>query len=224
MKYGQSGMHVTMLRLSFAYVIFTAPLLPAHLVDNTSHNNPWMTPFKVRFVNTFFDTMYHSESLMCVMFFFSVNDALLVVLLDVRNQRHHLRCLFKWIPKSVSHFLWRCRCWSCNSVDKQLFSKKTWYINSCDWTIFLLIEKEQSRRWTIIFINCFQIEIQCKTTEGIITIANAIQVSWDLVLGSISVIVYNPFKSWRESKWLILNEVCQNLWPYLVPTKLGISW
>ena len=173
--------------------------------------------------------MYHSESLMCVMFFFSVNDALLVVLLDVRNQRHHLRCLFKWIQKSVSHFLWRCRCWSCNSVDKQLFFKKTWYINSCDWTIFLLIEKEQSRRWTIIFINCFQIEIQCKTTEGIITIANSIQVSWDLVLGSISVIVYNPFKSWRESKWLIveiLNEVYSNLWPYLVPTctKLGISW
>ena len=71
MKCGQSGMHVTMLRLSFAYAIFTAPLLPAHLVDNTSDNNPWMTPFKVRFVNTFFDTMYHSESLMCHVFLFS---------------------------------------------------------------------------------------------------------------------------------------------------------
>ena len=72
MKYGQSGMHVTMLRLSFAYVIFTAPLLPAHLVDNTSDNNPWMTPFKVRFVNTFF---WHNVSFwvtyVCHVFLFS---------------------------------------------------------------------------------------------------------------------------------------------------------
>ena len=51
MKCGQSGMHVTMLRLSFAYVIFTAPLLPAHLVDNTSNNWLRMTPFTVGLVN-----------------------------------------------------------------------------------------------------------------------------------------------------------------------------
>ena len=94
-KNGQSWMHVTMLRLTFAYAIFTAPLVPAHFVDNTSDNNLWMTPFKVGFVNTIFDTIHHSESHIYVMFFFSVNDALLMVLLDVRNQRHHLRCLFK---------------------------------------------------------------------------------------------------------------------------------
>ena len=48
----QTCMHLTMLRLSFAYAIFTAPLLPAHLVDNTSYNRLRMTPFRVGFVNT----------------------------------------------------------------------------------------------------------------------------------------------------------------------------
>ena len=45
-------MHVTMLRLSFAYAIFTAPLVPAHLFDNTSHNWLRMTPFRVGFVKS----------------------------------------------------------------------------------------------------------------------------------------------------------------------------
>ena len=43
-------MHVTMLRLSFAYAIFTAPLMPAHFFDNTSDNSLRMTPFRVRFL------------------------------------------------------------------------------------------------------------------------------------------------------------------------------
>merc|ERR1712156_196209 len=42
----KSCMHATMLRLSFAYAIFTAPLVPAHLFDNTSNNSLQMTPFK----------------------------------------------------------------------------------------------------------------------------------------------------------------------------------
>ena len=42
-------MHVTMLRLSFAYAIFTAPLVPASLFDNTSHNSLRVTPFRVGF-------------------------------------------------------------------------------------------------------------------------------------------------------------------------------
>ena len=46
-KMPQSCMHATMLRLSFAYAIFTAPLVPAHLFDNTSNNSLQMTPFKV---------------------------------------------------------------------------------------------------------------------------------------------------------------------------------
>ena len=50
----QSCMHVTMLCLTFAYAIFTAPLVPAHLFDNTSDDNLRMTPFKVGFVNTIF--------------------------------------------------------------------------------------------------------------------------------------------------------------------------
>ena len=49
-------MHVTMLRLSFAYAIFTAPLVPAHLFDNTSDNRLKMTPFRVGIENTIFDT------------------------------------------------------------------------------------------------------------------------------------------------------------------------
>ena len=49
-------MHLTMLRLSFAYAVFTAPLVPAHLVDNPSHNRLRMTPFRVGFVNTIFVT------------------------------------------------------------------------------------------------------------------------------------------------------------------------
>ena len=48
----QSCMHVTMLCLTFAYAIFTAPLVPAHLFDNASDDNLRMTPFKVGFLNT----------------------------------------------------------------------------------------------------------------------------------------------------------------------------
>ena len=46
----QTCMHLTMLRLSFAYAIFTAPLVPAHFFDNTSDNSLRMTPFRVRFL------------------------------------------------------------------------------------------------------------------------------------------------------------------------------
>ena len=43
-----SRMHVTMLLLSFAYAIFTAPLaVPALLFHNTSNNGRQKTPFRV---------------------------------------------------------------------------------------------------------------------------------------------------------------------------------
>ena len=41
-------MHVTILLLSFAYAIFTAPLLyPTYLSNNTSNNRLQITTFKV---------------------------------------------------------------------------------------------------------------------------------------------------------------------------------
>ena len=89
----------------------------------------------------------------CVMLFFSVNDALLLVLLDVCNQRHHLRCLIKRIQKSLPHLLWRCSRWICNSLDKQLFSDNIWYINSSDWTV------------TFIFLESFYFHVQRSLIE-----------------------------------------------------------
>merc|ERR1719204_779747 len=51
-------MHATMLRLSFAYAIFTAPLVPAHLFDNTSNNSLQMTPFKSMALYSWYSWMY----------------------------------------------------------------------------------------------------------------------------------------------------------------------
>jgi len=55
---GLSCMHVTMLCLSFAYAIFTAPLVPAHLFDNSSHNWLRMTPFKSMMLYSWYCWMY----------------------------------------------------------------------------------------------------------------------------------------------------------------------
>jgi len=58
MIHSQTCMHVTMLRLSFAYAIFTAPLLPAHLFDNTSTNRLRMTPFRSMILFSWYCWMY----------------------------------------------------------------------------------------------------------------------------------------------------------------------
>jgi len=51
-------MNATMLRLSFAYAVFTAPLVPAHLFDNTSHNWLRMTPFRSMILYSWYCWMY----------------------------------------------------------------------------------------------------------------------------------------------------------------------
>ena len=122
-------MHVTMLRLSFAYASFTAPLVPASLFDNTSNNSLRVTPFRVRFSQSF-------ERFRFISFFFSVDGTLLLVLLDVRNQRHHLCGLFKRVQKSLQDVFWRRLCWICNTLEKTLFSEKIWHFNSSNWTVF----------------------------------------------------------------------------------------
>ena len=100
----QTGMHVTMLRLCFAYAIFTAPRVFAHMF----YKRLGMTPFKVIFSEVF-EIQFHTEKQLdkveYVTHIFSVNDTLLLVLLDVLNQRHHLRCLFKRIQKSLQNIL-----------------------------------------------------------------------------------------------------------------------
>ena len=70
-------MHLTMLRLSFAYAVFTAPLLPAHLVDNTSYNRLRMTPFRVGFVNTISIQILISAQVTCVNSSFSFQSMIL---------------------------------------------------------------------------------------------------------------------------------------------------
>ena len=136
-------MHVTMLRLSFAYAIFTAPLVPAHLVDNTSNNWLRMTPFTVGFVK------------FCLLIFsFSVNDPLLMVLLDVRDQRHHLCDLFQWIQKSLSHFLWRCRCWIFDCLGKMLFHQNIfWNLDFWGRTETLFSEKRKLPLTTFMILS-----------------------------------------------------------------------
>ena len=137
-------MHVTMLRLSFAYAIFTAPRVPAHLFDNTSDNRLRMTPFRVGFENAFFYSNTRSKlHASCSPFAFSVNDPLLVVLLDVCNQRHHLRGLFEPIQTSLQNVFWRRLCWTLSVLEKGLFSKNIWYIHFCDWTGTYSVGKER---------------------------------------------------------------------------------
>ena len=52
----QTGMHVTMLRLCFAYAIFTAPRVFAHMF----YKRLGMTPFKVIFSEVF-EIQFHTE-------------------------------------------------------------------------------------------------------------------------------------------------------------------
>ena len=80
----QTCMHVTMLRLSLAYAIFTAPRIVAHIFGKGLS----ITPLKVgsRDVYILLPSWFY---------LFSVNDPLLMVLLDVRHQCHHLCGLFK---------------------------------------------------------------------------------------------------------------------------------
>ena len=78
---------------------------------------------------------WYRTSVKCVILslFFSVNGTLLLVLLDVRNQCHHLRGLFR-VQKSLQNVFWRCLCWIWNSFENKLFYEKIWDFNSSNWT------------------------------------------------------------------------------------------
>ena len=102
-KSPQTCMHVTMLRLSLAYAIFTAPRIVAHIFGKGLS----ITPHKVgsRDVYILLPSWFY---------LFSVNDPLLMVLLDVRHQCHHLCGLFKWIQRSLQNICQRYCPWICN--------------------------------------------------------------------------------------------------------------
>ena len=133
--HSQTSMHVTMLRLCFAYAIFTAPRVFAHMF----YKKLGMTPFKV-ICSEVFEIQFHTEKQLgkieFVTHIFSVNDTLLLVLLDVLNQRHHLRGLFKRIQKSLQNILWRCFSWICKSLEKMLVPENIWDRNFCNWTVY----------------------------------------------------------------------------------------